>query len=331
MPKTWKPEEIEEILRGTLGACVVAAGAELDVFGALKTGPLDAAQISTRLGADLRAVTYTLDALAAMQLLVKENGRYSNAPGIAEALTDAGPDNSLAMVRHLANCMRSWTHLAHVVKSGEPVDRGPSIRGPEGDRESFVEAMNNASRRMAGPLVAAIGPPPFKRLLDVGAGPGTWTIAFLKATTGTTATVYDLPDAMPIARRHVEEAGLLDRVTFAPGNFYEDAKLPAGADMAWVSAIVHMNSREQNRALLRKVRAALVTGGKVLVRDIYVDEARVNPPFGALFAVNMLVNTDGGGTFTFGEMREDLEAAGFRNTTMLHQGKGMDSVVQAIA
>ncbi len=76
-----------------------------------------------------------------------------------------------------------------------------------------------------------------------------------------------------------------------------------------------------------KVFAALVPGGRILIRDIVMDENRTSPAVGAFFAVNMLVGTPGGGTFTFSELRDDLAAAGFITATLLRRGEAMDSVV----
>jgi hypothetical protein len=142
------------------------------------------------------------------------------------------------------------------------------------------------------------------------------------------ATIFDVPDVIPMAERLLKNVGLSDRVRLVPGNFYTD-ELPAGADLAWVSAIVHQNSREQNRAMFGKVFAALVPGGRILIRDIVMDENRTSPPTGAFFAVNMLVGTPGGGTFTFSELRDDLATAGFITATLLRRGEAMDSVVCA--
>jgi hypothetical protein len=105
--------------------------------------------------------------------------------------------------------------------------------------------------------------------------------------------------------------------------------LPPGADLAWVSAIVHQNSRAQNRDLFAKVLAALVPGGRIAIRDILMEADRTRPVAGALFAINMLVATEGGGTFTFDELREDLEAAGFAEVAVLRQDEAMDAVVVA--
>lgn len=310
-------------------ACVLMAGAELGVYDALTPGPLTAGGLVRALGTDPRATAMLADALAALGLLEKEGRRYRLAPGVSEFLTETGPRSVLPMVRHLANCLRSWAQLAEVVKSGHAAERRPSVRGPAADLAAFIEAMENASRSVASQLVRAIGPPAFGHLLDVGGGPGTWTIAFLRAAPGARATLFDRPDVIPIARKHLLEAGLGDRVDLVGGDYTADEPLPPGADLAWVSAIVHQHPREQNRDLLAKVREALVPGGRVLIRDVVMEENRVEPAEGALFAINMLVNTPGGGTFTSAELRDDLLAAGYRQPRLLRRGEYMDSVIEA--
>ncbi len=113
------------------------------------------------------------------------------------------------------------------------------------------------------------------------------------------------------------------------GDFYVDS-LPAGADYAWVSAIVHQNSREQNRALFAKVHAALAPGGRIGIRDVVMQPDKVQPIEGALFAINMLVNTPSGGTFSFAELADDLQAAGFIEPELRIEDLAMNSVVEAV-
>jgi len=97
---------------------------------------------------------------------------------------------------------------------------------------------------------------------------------------------------------------------------------------AWVSAIVHQNSRRQNRELFAKIHAALADGGRILIRDVVMDESHILPQYGALFAVNMLVHTPAGGTFTFDELSEDLQSAGFTDATLLNPDEFMNAVVK---
>ena len=142
------------------------------------------------------------------------------------------------------------------------------------------------------------------------------------------ATLFDLPDAVDAARKRIEAAGMSERVTLVAGDFYQD-ELPSGADFAWVSAIIHQNDRDQNRALFANVARALAPGGRVAVRDIVMYSDRTAPPMGALFAVNMLVNTEAGGTFTLEEITEDLQSAGFTNIDLIHPTQDMNTVVTA--
>ena len=163
----------------------------------------------------------------------------------------------------------------------------------------------------------------------MGGASGTWTFAFLQAVDGARATIFDLPDAIAQARERVEKEGMADRVDLAPGDFYQDP-LPGGVDFAWVSAIIHQHGREENRALFAKVFDALEPGGRIAIRDIVMDENRTAPVEGAMFAINMLSCTETGGTFTFIELSEDLNAAGFENSEFLIKDEGMCSIVVAV-
>jgi len=327
MPNQWTAEDVGRLTRGFQQAAVALAAAELDIFAVLARGAEAAEEVAAELGADLRGTTVLLDALAAMGLLDKEGGSYSVPPAVADVLTEDGSHSMVRMTQHLANCYRRWGDIAEVVKTGRPLERRPSIRGDDGDRASFIGAMHNLAVATAPGLVGEMMPMGFRHLLDVAGGPATWTIEFLKAVPDATATVFDLPPVVPLGKARVEEAGLGDRVTFIAGNYNTDP-LPRGADFAWVSAIIHQNSREENRALLAKVFDALEPGGQVAIRDVVMEASRTAPLAGALFAVNMLVATRGG-TFTFGEIRDDLEAAGFADVTLARRDEAMNSIVSA--
>ncbi len=322
---------IMEMVRGFQKACVIIAGADLDVFTLLRAKPMDAGRLAGKIRGDVRAAAILLDALAALGLLGKGPGRrpvYSVPPAVAEVLADKGARCMLGMVRHQGNCLRRWEQLAGVALSGKPAARRPSVRGAAGDLDSFIRAMHEVSQPLIETVIGSLGPLKFTHLLDVGGASGTWTIPFLRLNPDARATIFDQPEVIPMARGTMKKAGLDGRVSFAAGDYNTDA-LPRGADLAWVSAIVHQNSRAENRAMFAKVFAALAPGGRILIRDIVVDASRTRPVGGALFAVNMLVATQGGTAFTFDELREDLASAGFVNVKSLRRGEIMDSVVRA--
>jgi len=328
MTRKWTADELLEMVRGFQAACVVTAAADLDLFSALSRTPTTAGRLAQTIKADPRATAVLLDALAALGLLLKRGDVYEVPADIAELLTGDSPANVLAGVRHQGNCLRRWDQLARVVQTGQPARREPSIRGEAGDCESFISAMNSFSGPMVSQIVERLSPLRFQRMLDVGGASGTWTIAFLRAVPEATAVLFDLPQVIPLARQRLARAGPADRVSLVAGNFDTD-ELPGGADFAWLSAIAHQNSRTQNRVLFRKIYSALVPGGTLAIRDVVMDASRTQPLAGALFAVNMLVGTDGGGTFTFEEFKEDLNTAGFPDVRLVYQGDAMDSLIRA--
>jgi len=321
-------EHVMALMTAYQPACVLGAAVELDVFSALERKARTASELAGLLQADLRATTALLNALVALDLLSKKGARYRLPAELAPVLTESGPRSFLPMLRHQCNCLRGWSQLAWVVRQGRLGERRPSIRGAEADRAAFIQAMDNVSAPVAPGLVKSLQPLKFKHLLDVGGASGTWTLAFLRAVPGARATLFDLPDAIPHAARRMEEAGLSSRVALVAGDFCTDP-LPQGADFAWVSAIAHQNSRAQNRALFAKVHAALVSGGRIAIRDMVMEASRTAPRAGALFAINMLVHTPGGGTYTLAEFGADLRQAGFGPAKLRHSDPGMNAVVVA--
>ena len=321
-------QQILDIMNGFRPACVIGAAAELDLWTVLGDGSLSAEQLADRLGCDLRALTMLLDATVALQLLEKHETQYSVPAELRPWLVEGAPDTVLPMLHHAMNISRGWSQLAWVAKTGIPMPRPASLRGPMADRASFIAAMHSVSGPMADGLVAQIGPLKFRHLLDVGGASGTWTLAFLRAVPEATATIFDLPDAIEQARDRLAGTEFVARVKLVSGDFYVD-ELPDGVDFAWVSAICHQHSRRHNRELFGKVCKSLVPGGRIAIRDVVMEPCHTKPRDGALFAINMLVNTTGGGCFTFEQYAEDLAAGGFERPQLQVKHEMMNSVVVA--
>lgn len=317
-------ESIQHIARGFSRARVLLTGVELDIFTLLAEEPLSLAEITDKLSSDLRATTIFLDALAAMGLLEKKGGLYRTSPEVIPFIT-AGSENSIVPgLLHTAHLWKTWSQLTDVVLSGGPAPRPDT----DGDvrTKAFIGAMHVGALRYAPELVKAVDPGPAKKIIDVGGGSGTYTIAFLRAFPGMKATLFDLPDVIPMAEARLEEEGLLTRVTLVGGDYNTD-DLPGGHDLALLSAIIHQNSNQQNVALYKKVFHALDRGGRIIVRDYVMSSDRTRPASGALFAINMLVNTEGGNSYTFEEIREGLKEAGFEMVKLLHESE-MSSLVE---
>ena len=326
--KKWTADKLLELGRSYQAAAVFLAAAELDLFSVLASAPCTAKALARMVKCNPRGIVTLLDALTALQVLKKAGNNYKLTSGTREFLISQSKKSILAITQHQANCLRNWSQLAQVVKTGHPAEKVPSLRGASGDAASFIGGMHNLAWANAEKVIHAMQPFQFTHLMDVGGASGTWTMAFLRACPKGTATLFDLPHVIPMAKERLSNAGMLKRVKLVSGDFMAD-RLPGGADLVWLSAIVHQNSRRQNRQLFANIYQAMVPGGRIGIRDIVMEANRVQPASGALFAINMLVATKGGGTYTLAELEEDLCAAGFIDVRLLRTDEGMNAVAGA--
>ncbi len=321
------PEEVMAEVREFMKSRVILTAAELDLFTVLENRPSTAFEIAGSLGLDPTALARLLDCLVVFGLVEKEKGPYRNTEKGA-FLSANHPETVLPMVLHMNHLWETWSGLTEAVRKGHQGQTEPGLKFEEKSMKAFIGAMHVVAKDLSAKIAESLDLSPYHRLLDVGGASGTYTIAFLRKNREMKAILFDLKGVIPIAREKIEQEGLLDRVELVSGDFYKDP-LPGGCDLALLSAIIHQNSPDQNVGLYKKVYQALNPGGVILIRDHIMDESRTRPPGGAIFALNMLVNTRGGDTYTFQEIRETLEQAGFREVTLLRSGAQMDGLVQA--
>lgn len=320
-------EDPLEDVRSFMKSRILLTASELDVFTLVDDAALSAEELARKTACDLRALTRILDCLVTFGHLEKTEGLYrlteKGAPFSAKH-----PESVLPMVLHMAHIWHNWHHLTETVQCGRNPQRQSIVHSGDKALRAFIGAMHVVGRTLAGEIAASLDLSPYRRLLDIGGASGTYTIAFLEREPSLEAVLYDLPDVLPMARERLEAHGLLSRVRLVAGDFYTDP-LPSGCDLALLSAIIHQNSPEENVALYRKIRDVLDPGGCLLIRDHIMEPDRTHPPAGALFAINMLVNTEGGDTYTFEETKAALTEAGFRKVELLRTGERMDCLVQA--
>ena len=320
---------------------VLVAAAELDCWTViLEHGNLLAAgALAEKIKADPRGTAALLDALAALGFLSKkgagDSAGYCVPDRFMPYLDSRHPDTFIPMLRHMGCVQRSWTQLAWAVKDGKPPVRPPSILGEEQDDVSFIMAMNSVARTLVDDVTRSLRqagvfdfPKEDIRFLDIGGASGTYTLAFLQAMPRSTATIFDRPVGIAEAGNRFQGSEYESRVRLEAGDFYVDA-LPQGFDFAWISAIIHQHGRDESRSLYRNALQALVPGGKVAVRDFIMSPDRTSPRAGALFGINMLVNTGTGMVYTYDEVKEDLESAGFIDVVYAVPADTMAAVVVA--
>ncbi|MHB8109347.1 MAG: methyltransferase [Syntrophorhabdaceae bacterium] len=315
-------------ITGFMKSRVILSAAELDICTALDLNPDTAAGIAKKKGLNARSLSRLLDALAAFGFLTKESGTYS-LTGKGRLLSSLHPDSILPMVLHMNYLWETWSDLSRFVKSGIKGKRKHKNRLDDPQAESsFIGAMDVIGRDLSQEIADFYDLAPYRKLLDVGGASGTYTVAFLQKNPELRATIYDLAQVIPMAQERMKREGLTERVDLVTGDFYKD-ELPGGHDLVLLSAIIHQNDTRQNVDLYLKANKALIPGGRLLIRDHIMEEDRTGPSPGTLFALNMLVNTRGGNTYTFEEVKNDLTGSGFHDVALLRTGDRMDCLVEA--
>jgi 2-polyprenyl-3-methyl-5-hydroxy-6-metoxy-1,4-benzoquinol methylase len=290
---------------------VLLTAYELDIFTAINEDSKTSAEVAEAVDADPRATDRLMNALVALGLLEKREGRFSNSPAAARLLVRGRPD-FMAGLAHTAHLWQTWSGLTQAVRRGTgTVGDEVNARGPEWLR-AFIGAMHWRAKQMADGVVGTLDLSGVSRVLDVGGGSGAFSMAFVRARQGIHAVVFDLPNVLPITRTYVESAGYAAQIGTTVGDYRSD-DLPKEFDLVFLSAIVHANSDEENRRLIRKCAAATNAGGRVVVVDQIMNDDRTAPAQGAMFALNMLVGTGGGDTYTESEVRTWMMEAGLHD------------------
>jgi (2Fe-2S) ferredoxin len=303
------PDDLQQAISGFRESRAILTATELDMFSAVGDGA-DSGDVAKKLGTDQRATESLLNSLAAMELIQKRDGIFSNGPVAARYLAAGSPDDSRAAITHTIHLWPRWSTLTECVRQGTSVTyKEMSERGDDWTG-AFIAAMHKSASFRAPMVVRAIGIEGVRRMLDVGGGSGAYSIAFAGASQALQADILDLAAVVPLAQKHIDEAGLSDRVKTRVGDLRVDT-FGSGYDMVFISAICHMLSSSENEDLLRRSFDALLSGGRVVIQDFILDADKTKPRTAALFALNMLVGTKKGSAYSEVEYSEWLRDAGF--------------------
>jgi len=323
--RAWTPANLRDLAMGFQQSRVLLTAVELRVFSLIGDAGLTSAELAGRAATNPRATDRLLNALCAMRLLAKRDGRFWNTPESRRYLDDGSPEYA-AGLGHTASMWHTWSGLTDAVREGRPALRAAINDRGDAWLKPFIAAMHYRAAQQAPGVAALVGLDGVDRVLDVGGGSGAFAMAFAAKKPGLVAVVFDLPAVLPLTREYIAAADLTCCITTAVGDYLVDP-LPAGFDLVFLSAVIHSNSAPENAALVKSCAAALNPGGRVAVVDWVMDEDRISPPAGAFFALNMLVATDHGDTFTEAEIRGWMAGAGLEPGPRIDTGSGTSIVI----
>ncbi len=307
------PEELNRYFRGFMESRLALTAIELDFFSTVGAGAT-AAEVANASKTDPRATEALLNALVAIELLSKEGNTYKNSSMTADYLVAGAKHDSIMATLHPAKLWHRWSTLTEAVKAGTSVaeDKGT---WDEAQTRAFIAAMHKNAEFRGKMTVGQLDLDNVKHVLDLGGGSGAYTIAFLQQKEDLQATLFDVPSVIPLSKTYVAEANLTGRVSFVEGDMIND-ELGEGYDIVWISAICHMWGEDENQELINRVYKSLNPGGRIIIQDFVLEDHKTAPRFGAVFALNMLVNTEAGSSYSNNEYQSWMKKAGFQEVTL---------------
>ena len=300
---------------------IIGAAVSNKVFDSLAIEAKTVAQLSKETGAPTRGLRAIMNALVGLELLKKDRReKYSLTPESTAFLLSDKPSTQAGFFGTiLPQLISRWLRLTDVVREGQPA---VAVNQETEGTEFFSQLVENIIP-MSYPSAQALGDH-LKvskakndiRVLDLAAGSGIWGIALAQKSPRVRVTAVDWAGMIPTTKRITRKFGVADRFQFIEGDLLE-ANFGTGYNIATLGHILHSEGEERSRQLLKKTFRALKSGGTIAIAEWLVNDERTEPLPSLMFAVQMLVNTEKGDTFSFNEIKGWLGEAGFRNARLL--------------
>lgn len=294
---------------------IISAAASNKVFDSLEKGAKTAEEIASETGSSPRPLRIVMNALVGLDLLSKHpDGRYSLTAESAAFLVSNKPGTQAGFYATvLPHLVSKWIELSQIVRNGRPV---VAVNQEQAGTEFFQKLVENIipmSYPAAQTLAKQLKFEKEKRevrVLDLAAGSGIWGIALAQKSPRVRVTAVDWAGIIPTTKRITQRFGVAEQFNYVEGDLLE-ANFGNGYDLAVLGHILHSEGEERSRKLLNKTFRALRSGATIAIAEQLVNDERTKPAFALMFAVQMLVNTEKGDTFSFNEIKSWLEDAGF--------------------
>jgi len=266
---------------------------------------LSSEEVAKRLKINERAIEILLHALAAIGVLEKKGEKFGLTEVAAIFLRTDSEEYPGGGLRHMAHLWKDWSKLTSIIKSGCPIKRRKRIN------RDFILGMEHLAKEVAEKVANLIDLSEARLMLDLGAGSGAYSVAFLKRYPKLNAVLFDLPGPINVAKELIKKKKIeKKRIKFIKGDFLKD-DLGNNYDFVWMSSIIHIFGEKENKFLLKKVYQSLNNKGKIGIRDFLLDESGLNPPWAAIFSVNMLIHTQKGRSYKEKEVIYWVKELGF--------------------
>jgi acetylserotonin O-methyltransferase len=328
------PAVVLDLLEAFRRSKTMFVAVTLGVFDALDAGPRKLADLAHELKADPDALERLLDACVNLQLLARGSDGYANLPVAKTYLTGSSPQRLTGYIGYSNDVMwKLWGNLADAVREGtHRWNQTYDLDGPifsqffrdEAAKREFLMGMHGYGLISSPQVVGAFDLSRFRKLIDLGGATGHLAIAACQRYPGLRAIVFDLPEALPLAREIVGASPVSHRIEFADGDFFVDS-IPDG-DLIAVGRILHDWSEAKIHKLLARIYETLPPGGALLIAEKLLNEDKTGPRWAQMQSLNMLTCTEGKER-TLSEYEALLNKAGFTEVSGCRTPSPLDAVL----
>jgi precorrin-6B methylase 2 len=332
------PEHILQVGLGFWASKTLLSAVEIGVFTELAKRPEDLDTLRGRLGLHHRSAHDFLDALTALGFLRRVDGKYMNSPE-ADLYLDRHKPSYIGGMLEMANqrLYGHWTHLTEALRTGRQQNEAKDAMGGAGVFEAlyadparlngFLAAMSGISRGANLAIARQIPWNKYRTFADVGTAQGDLAVQIALANPHLRGIGFDLPEVGPIFEEYAEQHGLVERLRFQGGSFFEDP-LPE-VDVITMGHILHDWNLNEKITLLGKAYEAISPGGCVVIYDSIIDDDRSQNAFGLMMSLNMLIESPGGFDYTGADCMGWMKEVGFTEARVEHL-VGPDSMVVGV-
>jgi hypothetical protein len=316
------------LCQGAWETKVLSVALEIELFTRISRGASTVDRVSQESGIDVKILQMLCNACRGMGLLQGAGDTLKNSPA-AEELLVKGRVCYIGdfMVLVGEDYYDVWRGLREVVMTGRPVrdDRMVRLSNPR-YAEAHIKAMHGISCGAAAMLAETLKLPGKGSLLEVGGGPGTYSIMLARKNPGLKATVFDSPFSCEYANKNIASMGAKNVVT--QGGDFEKGSLPRGHDVIMLTYVLQCLAPPKCESLLKRVHEALPKGGMVVVNEFLLGKGRAGPVFSGLFALNAFMLSNGGSLYTQEEISGWLTNVGFEGVKAI---KASDFIISLTA
>ncbi len=303
------PMAVMEVASAYWNSSVLHTACAVDVFSKLAEQPASAEELAAACKVDARGLEMILIALVSLGFLDKKGEKFHNNELSDTFLVQGRPRYQGGIVNMFASWVQPWSQLTEAVIKGQPVVEKQHDHGEEETR-TYIYGMLYRGIPQAELLAEEVPLTGRKRLVDVGGGPGIFSITFAKKNPGLTADVFDLPQTLKVTREIIANFDATDLVSTREGSYLDD-EFGSGYDTVLLSSMISQEGPEVIREILRKSFDALEPGGMLVAQEQFLDDAKDGPLLPALIGLNQLVHTPAGRAYSAKEFAEMAAEVGF--------------------